>query len=246
MVTIDARTEPVQALPLERLRERTSEKWREYDADVIPMFVAETDFPLAPAITAGAAPGRSTSATPGTRHPATRSRRRTRASRSGATGGRVDPAMVRSTADVSMGIVEILRRITSPGDRVVVTPPVYPPFYDLIEEAGAVDRARSARCAPRPAGSSTSRGSRPRSPAAPAPCCCATRTTRPAPCTPARAWRRSPASPPRFGVRVVSDEIHAPLTQPDVRSPRSWMPHRRPARSASPWHPPARPSTSPA
>ena len=51
MVTIDASTETVQALPLERLRERTSEKWREYDADVIPMFVAETDFPLAPAIT---------------------------------------------------------------------------------------------------------------------------------------------------------------------------------------------------
>ena len=55
-MTIDARTEtriePVRALTLERLRQRTSEKWREYDDDVIPMFVAETDFPLAPAITA--------------------------------------------------------------------------------------------------------------------------------------------------------------------------------------------------
>lgn len=36
-----------------------------------------------------------------------------------------------------MGIVEILRRVTQPGERVVVTPPVYPPFYDLVAEAGA-------------------------------------------------------------------------------------------------------------
>jgi cystathionine beta-lyase len=27
--------------------------------------------------------------------------------------------------------------VTQPGERVVVTPPVYPPFYDLVEEAGA-------------------------------------------------------------------------------------------------------------
>lgn len=40
----------VTALPLAELRERSSEKWREYPADVLPLFVAETDFPLAPAI----------------------------------------------------------------------------------------------------------------------------------------------------------------------------------------------------
>jgi cystathionine beta-lyase len=44
---------------------------------------------------------------------------------------------MRTTADVSMGIVEILRRVTVPGDRVIVTPPVYPPFYELVREAGA-------------------------------------------------------------------------------------------------------------
>ncbi len=37
-----------------------------------------------------------------------------------------------------MGVVEILRRVTAPGDRVIVTPPVYPPFYECIPEAGAV------------------------------------------------------------------------------------------------------------
>ena len=42
---------PVRPLPLDRVRERTSEKWGEYPADVLPLFVAESDFPLAPAVT---------------------------------------------------------------------------------------------------------------------------------------------------------------------------------------------------
>ena len=43
---------PLEALPLEILRRRSSTKWRTYPDDVLPMFVAETDFPLPPAITA--------------------------------------------------------------------------------------------------------------------------------------------------------------------------------------------------
>jgi cystathionine beta-lyase len=38
------------AEPMDVLRRRTSEKWRFYPEDVLPMFVAEMDFPLAPAI----------------------------------------------------------------------------------------------------------------------------------------------------------------------------------------------------
>ncbi|MBS0024737.1 MalY/PatB family protein [Microbacterium paraoxydans] len=127
---------PVKALSLSELRERSSEKWREYPADVLPLFVAETDFPLAPAITAalhGAVErgdtGYIASKTPLAEAFAGFARRRY--------GWTVDPARARSTADVSMGIVEILRRVTQPGERVVVTPPVYPPFYDLVDEAGA-------------------------------------------------------------------------------------------------------------
>lgn len=129
--------EPLRALPLDALRRRTSEKWREYPEDVLPLFVAETDFPLAPAITraleravADGDTGYTASRTPLAEAFAGFARRRY--------GWTADPARIRSTADVSMGIVEILRRITSPGDRVVITPPVYPPFYDLVTEAGAV------------------------------------------------------------------------------------------------------------
>ena len=32
--------EPLRALPLDALRRRTSEKWREYPEDVLPLFVA--------------------------------------------------------------------------------------------------------------------------------------------------------------------------------------------------------------
>jgi cystathionine beta-lyase len=33
-----------------------------------------------------------------------------------------------------MGVAELLRAVTRPGDRVVVTPPVYPPFFSVNEE----------------------------------------------------------------------------------------------------------------
>ena len=126
----------VTALPLAELRERSSEKWREYPADVLPLFVAETDFPLAPSISSALRravdigdTGYVASRTPLAATYADFALRRF--------GWHVDPSQMRTTADVSMGIVEILRRVTQPGERVVVTPPVYPPFFDLVSEAGA-------------------------------------------------------------------------------------------------------------
>jgi cystathionine beta-lyase len=43
---------------------------------------------------------------------------------------------VTTTTDVSVVIVEALRLVIGPGDGVVINPPVYPPFFDLIPEAG--------------------------------------------------------------------------------------------------------------
>lgn len=130
-------TAPVRALPLDQLRQRTSEKWREYPDDVLPLFVAETDFPLAPEITRALERAVRTGDTGyvASRTPLAEAFTGFATRRYGWTP---DPARMRSTADVSMGIVEILRRVTAPGDRVVVTTPVYPPFFDLVEEAGAV------------------------------------------------------------------------------------------------------------
>jgi cystathionine beta-lyase len=129
--------EPLRALPLDELRRRHSAKWRSYPDDVIPLFVAETDYPSAPAITAAlheaVARGDTgyTPADPGVTaaYTAFAARR---------LGWEPDPARMRITGDVIMGVVEILRRVIAPGDRVVVTPPVYPPFFEAVPEAGGI------------------------------------------------------------------------------------------------------------
>ncbi len=41
---------PLRELTLEDLRRRTSIKWREYDPDVLPLWVAEMDVRLAEAL----------------------------------------------------------------------------------------------------------------------------------------------------------------------------------------------------
>ncbi|RLK49587.1 MalY/PatB family protein [Microbacterium telephonicum] len=126
---------PLEALPLETLRRRSSTKWRSYPEDVLPLFVAETDFPLAEPIRAALADAVEIGDTgytppdPGLRDAyAAFARRRF--------GWEVDPARVNWTGDVMMGVVELLRATVAPGERVVITPPVYPPFYICIEEAG--------------------------------------------------------------------------------------------------------------
>ncbi len=128
---------PLQALPLDRLRERTSAKWRTYGPDVLPLFVAETDFPLAPGIAEAlhaAVERGDTGYTP----PNSGLREAYADFAARRFGWQPDPDRMRSTCDVMMGVVEVLRAVIAPGDRVVITPPVYPPFYDGVAEAGGV------------------------------------------------------------------------------------------------------------
>ncbi|EIC08820.1 hypothetical protein HMPREF1529_02883 [Microbacterium sp. oral taxon 186 str. F0373] len=129
------RTHPLDALPLETLRRRSSTKWRTYPDDVLPLFVAETDFALAPAITEAlntAVALGDTGYTP----PDLGVRDAFAGFAARRYGWTVEPARVRTTGDVMMGVVELLRATTTPGDRVVTTPPVYPPFAMCIVEAG--------------------------------------------------------------------------------------------------------------
>jgi cystathionine beta-lyase len=128
---------PLEALPLDLLRQRSSTKWRKYGDDVLPLFVAETDYPQAPeiqeALTRAVAIG-DTGYTPP--EPGVALAYAGFADRRFA--WTVDPGRIRTTCDVMMAVVELLRRVTEPGDRVVVTPPVYPPFFEVVPEAGAV------------------------------------------------------------------------------------------------------------
>lgn len=126
---------PLEALPLETLQRRSSTKWRTYGSDVLPLFVAETDFPLAPLITSAL---RTTVELGDTGYtppdPGVRDAFASFAVRR--FDWVVDADRVRTTGDVMMGVVEILRAVTAPGDAVVITPPVYPPFTMTVEEAG--------------------------------------------------------------------------------------------------------------
>lgn len=125
----------IAADPIDVLRTRTSAKWRLYPADVLPLPVAEMDYPLAPPIAAAlhAAVDRSdTGYAAGSRFVAEAFQEFAAAR----LGWEIDPARVTCTADVSMGIVEVLRQVTTPGDGIVITPPIYPPFFELVTEAG--------------------------------------------------------------------------------------------------------------
>jgi cystathionine beta-lyase len=122
--------------PLEVLRQRRSAKWQTYPADVLPLTVAEMDFALATPIADALreAVGRSdvgyAKAVPelGRALAGFAARR---------WNWDLDPASVTAVTDVGVGVVELLRVLTRPGDAVAISPPVYPPFFDWVAEAGA-------------------------------------------------------------------------------------------------------------
>lgn len=123
------------APPLAELRRRTSSKWSTHPDAVLPLFIAEMDYQLAPVVAEAMID-------------------RIRASDVGYAGdsGGVGTAFagfadrrwnwqvtaedVTLTTDVSVVIVETLRAAIRPGDVVILMPPVYPPFFELIPEAG--------------------------------------------------------------------------------------------------------------
>ncbi|MFB7892630.1 MalY/PatB family protein [Microbacterium sp. NPDC056044] len=131
-------TIPTAADALTILRRRTSEKWGVYPDDVLPMFVAEMDFPLAPAIKKALHEAIDLGDTGYVNPRDTGAREAFRDYAGASWGWEPDPERMGITTDVSVVIVESLRRLIQPGDGVVITPPIYPPFYDLVPEGGGV------------------------------------------------------------------------------------------------------------
>jgi len=199
---------PLRELTEPELRRRTSVKWRAHPADVLPLFIAEMDTPLAPAVR----------------------RALEEATTTGDTGYALgedyvealrefahdrwgwQPGAARIVPDVMQGVVEMLRLVTAEGDAVVVNPPVYPPFYDFVSAAGR-------RVVEAPLGDdgrldldvleATFHDARPTSyllcsPHNPT----GTVHTRP-------ELEAVAGLAERYGVRVVVDEIHAPLVYGD-------------------------------
>ncbi|MEU7722815.1 MalY/PatB family protein [Streptomyces tibetensis] len=206
---------PLQVLTLDRLRQRTSMKWRTYPEDVLPLWVAEMDVPLAQSVVRAVTDALHLG---DTGYPAGTAYAQALADFAGKRWG-WDGLAVERTAivpDVMLGVVEMLKLLTGPGDTVVVNPPVYPPFYLFVEhmerriaEAPLADGRldldaleESFRRAVTGGGRAAYLLCSPHNP---------TGTVHTAAELSAVA-----ALAERYGVRVVADEIHSPLVLGDA------------------------------
>ncbi|MFL6052073.1 MAG: MalY/PatB family protein [Actinoallomurus sp.] len=205
---------PLTAYELTDLRQRQSLKWREYPPDVLPLWEAEMDTPLAEPITEAL----------------------TRAIARGDTGyalaGRLpeafadfaadrygwhpDPGGMRLVPDVMSGIVEVLEIISEPGDRVVVNTPAYPPFFYWLGRIGRQVVDSPLASGPDGYRIDLDRLERDFAAGARAYLLCSPHNPT------GRVFTRDEllavaALADRYDVRVVVDEIHAPLTHSGAR-----------------------------
>jgi len=205
---------PLRRFSLADLRRRTSLKWRRYPPDVLPLWVAELDVPLAGAVadalTEAIALGDTGYPTAEPYVAALDAFARERWGWAGVT-----PERTALVPDVMLGAVELIKLVTGPGDAVVVNSPVYWPFYPFVTHAdrrvveaplgpdhrldlAAVEAAfRDAVAGGRPAAYLLCSPHNP------------TGTVHTADELAAVADLAA-----RHGVRVVADEIHAPLVLP--------------------------------
>lgn len=120
-----------------RLRANGGLKWGYYDEDVLPAWVAEMDFGLAPAVTEALhdAIDRGLTAYP---YPEAMDAAASSATRFWADrfGWEVDPAWVFAVPDVVEGLARAVRHLTPPGSPVALHTPVYFPFFGMVERAG--------------------------------------------------------------------------------------------------------------
>lgn len=129
-------TAPLPVDDLETLRRRRSAKWSLHGTDVLPLPVAETDFALAPVVHDVLADAVARSDT---------GYAVTTPALGEAVAGftkrhwdwTVSPEAVHGLPDVGVAAVEMLRTICAPGDAVVISPPVYPPFFHWVDEVRA-------------------------------------------------------------------------------------------------------------
>jgi cystathionine beta-lyase len=196
-------------LSLDALRRRRSAKWAKYPEDVLPAWVAEMDFPLAPPVEEALAEAVRDGDT-GYAAPAELGLGEAFAGFAAARlGWEVDPAAVSPAPDVVGAIVSLLAEIADPGDRVVINTPVYHPFFAVIAELGlelAEAPLREGELDPEAVERCFAEG-------AVALILCSPHN--PSGGVPGReALEAVAAAAARHGAWVLADEIHAPLTLP--------------------------------
>lgn len=205
----------LDAISLEVLAERQSAKYRAFPADVIPAWVAEMDFPLADpiALALHAAIDRSD-----TGYQSGQGLREAFVDFAARTWGwEVAQSRVTGIPDVLSGVDWGIRLLTNPGEGVIITTPVYPPFFTTIRDIAertivdvpltnndgvySLDIPALAEAFARPDVAAFVLCS-PHNPTGTVPM--------------AQELEQVAALAREHGVAVISDEIHAPLTMPGV------------------------------
>jgi cystathionine beta-lyase len=211
------RVNPLEELTLEQLRHRTSMKWRAHPSDVLPLWVAEMDVVLAP--TVAEAIHRAVDAGD-TGYPHGKGYAKAISDFAAQRWQWQDMSIGRTRVvpDVMLGIVEMLRLVTDRGDAVIVNSPVYAPFYAFVSHDGrAVVEAPLSPDGRIDLGGLEDVFARTRKAAGAdgkvAYLLCNPHNPTGAVHT-AEELRAVAGLARRFDIRVVSDEIHAPLVLP--------------------------------
>jgi cystathionine beta-lyase len=127
----------LEALSEDVLRQRTGEKWREYPPDVLPLWVADMDYPCAEPIRRRLQRALDVGDTGYPLHPrptrlpqlfAERAQRRY--------GWTVEPRRVELISEVVQGMYVAISQFSAPGEGVIVQTPIYPPFLGAVENLG--------------------------------------------------------------------------------------------------------------
>ncbi len=127
----------LDSLTLERLRARTGEKWRVYPEDVLPLWVADMDFPVAEPIRRRLRGAVDASDLGYPLHPRPTGLPELFAERAERLfGWKVDPRRVELLSDVVQGLYVALEVFSERAQGVVVQTPIYRPFLGAVRDTG--------------------------------------------------------------------------------------------------------------
>lgn len=128
--------EPIKALPLQELRKRKSVKWRQFPSDVLPLPVAEMDFPISEAVKEALKEMIDRSDT-GYLGPFPELFDAFANFASARWNWQVDVSQMRIATDVGVGTVEVIRTLIHPGEKVMLNSPVYDNMWRWVAEVKA-------------------------------------------------------------------------------------------------------------
>lgn len=126
---------PILSLTEAELRTRQSLKWRAFAPDILPLWVAEMDVAMHPAVRRALADAAERG---DTGYPFGRGYAEAFAAMAADRWGLAldEPRQVKQSGDVMNGVLAVLSTTTVPGDRIIINPPVYPPFRAVITGYG--------------------------------------------------------------------------------------------------------------